>query len=148
MITHWLQVSHSWCYICVSYMYNFLCRTYNQWVFLQVTPSNFQVAQHFLYFIMSDIFHCASYTLLLKTELTVIKFKWYVTHFLRELHFIVYQIPFDKTRQSCSWNTDQNCAQNSDGGVGYLGVGCLGVGFKVPQSCFHIYRNNLRIYLL
>ena len=31
---------------------------------------------------------------------------------------IVYQMEFDKTGWSCSWNSDQNCAQNSGGGGG------------------------------
>ena len=38
---------------------------------------------------------------------------------------------FDKTRWSCSWNSDQNCTQNSDGGGwgpgGWVGMGVQGV---------------------
>ena len=33
---------------------------------------------------------------------------------------------FDKTRWFCSWNSDQNCAQNYQGVVGAQGVGGYG----------------------
>ena len=34
---------------------------------------------------------------------------------------VVYRMEFDKTRWSCSWNSDQNCTQNF---AGVVGVGC------------------------
>ena len=45
-----------------------------------------------------------------------------------KLHIIVYRMEFDKTSWSCSWNSDQNCTQNSARGVvGAQGVGGSGV---------------------
>ena len=40
--------------------------------------------------------------------------------------FFVFWMEFDKTRWFCSWNSDQNCAQNYQGVVGAQGVGGYG----------------------
>ena len=54
----------------------------------------------------------------------------------RSCQLIVYRMEFEKTRWSCSWNSDQNCTQNSAGGgaadegwaLGVVGLGvCAGI---------------------
>ena len=45
--------------------------------------------------------------------------------------FVVYRMELDKTRWYCSWDSDQNCAQNSAKGWwgprGRVGIGLQGV---------------------
>ena len=47
------------------------------------------------------------------------------------LKLVVYRMEFDKTRWSSSWNSDQNCTQNSARGWwgprGWVGIGLQGV---------------------
>ena len=45
---------------------------------------------------------------------------------------VVYRMEFNKTRWSCSWNSDQNCTQNSARGSGDPGVQGVVVG---PRGC-------------
>ena len=59
---------------------------------------------------------------------------WWIALEIHELDLgegsliFVYRMEFDKTRWSCSWNSDQNYSHNSAGGPGVVGVGSQGVG--------------------
>ena len=52
---------------------------------------------------------------------------------------IVYRMEFDTTRWSCSWNSDQNCTQNSDRVIfcqsktGTCAVTSTWISFQFPE---------------
>ena len=57
---------------------------------------------------------------------------------LQVRQLIVYRMEFDKTRCSCSWNSDQNYSHTTlPGVVGWVGLGGLGVGVEVGGVYFN-----------
>ena len=74
-------------------------------------PSNYERDENFFYELGSPLFH----RLLVCVNLL----------FLDSKSIFVSQMEFDETKWACSWNSDQNCTQNS--ARGWVGIGLQGV---------------------